>query len=159
MNKMAKTVSVAGFVIIMIAASSYLYLLTSRDSQGFSPWGNNRLLLTIGVAVMACAAAGPLFYFFLRHDRDESSKILMAHLPPLTQSPTVDLTHKVTTPGAFDLIAWQNLNPWLVEGQADDRMPMLGATGDGNGSVTVRPSTARQTHQMMYKKWSQARHD
>jgi len=159
MNQMARTVSVVGFVVIMIAASSYLYLLTSRDSQDFSQWRNNRLWLTLGVAVIACSAAGLVFYFFLRHHTDKSSKMLMAHLRPLTQSPRVDLTHKVTAPVAFDFIAWQNLNPWLVEGQADDRMPMLGAAGDGNGSLSERRSTARRTHQMMYKKWSQARHD
>ena len=159
MNQIARIVSVVGFVIIMIAASRLLYLFMSRDSQGFSLGRNYSLWLTLGVVFIASSVAGLVFYSFLRRNRDKVPEILEAHLQPLTQPPTGDLTHKVTTPEAFDFIAWQNRNPWLVEGQADDRMPMLGAAGDGSGSLSVRRSTARRTHQMMYKKWSQARHD
>ena len=156
---MSKTVSVVVFVILMIAASRGLYLLMFRDSQGFSQGGNYSLWLTIGTAVIACIAGGLVFQLFRRHDRNKSSETPMVLCGPSTQSPGVNFTHKATTPRSFDFIAWKKQNPWLVEGQADDRMPMLGSAGDGIGSLSARRSTARQTHQMMYKKWSQARHD
>ena len=31
----------------------------------------------------------------------------------------------------FDLIKWELANPWLVGGQADDRLPMNGAVPNG----------------------------
>jgi hypothetical protein len=67
--------------------------------------------------------------------------------------------YESTTAEPFDITRWEQLNPWLKEGQADDRMPMHGSAGDGNGSLSVRRSNARRTHQLMYKEWSQARHD
>ena len=63
----------------------------------------------------------------------------------------------------FDPIAWGRLNPWLVEGQADDRLPMDGTVAEleflvpGN-SAPAKRSLARRSHQLMFKKWSQARH-
>jgi hypothetical protein len=158
MSQMAKTVSVVGFVIIMIAASRRLYLLMSQDAQGLSQGGAHNLWLAIGAAVIACVAGGLMFYFFLSRDRDKSSKRIMDPVRPATPSPQVDLT-KSTTAEPSDITRWEHLNPWLIEGQADDRMPMRGLAGDGNGSLSVSRSNARRTHQRMYKEWSQARHD
>ena len=59
----------------------------------------------------------------------------------------------------FDPVAWQLANPWLAEGQADDRMPMNGAVTDSGGSASAQRAFARRSHQLMFKKWSQARHD
>gem|GEM_PF-3486837 len=73
----------------------------------------------------------------------------------LTSQPT----HEETTPQSFDVVAWEKLNPWLTEGQPDDRLPLIGSAANGHGSSSARRSTARRTHQMMFKKWSQARHD
>src|SRR4029450_12418065 len=156
MSKMAKAVSVVGFVLSMILVSRYLYLLMSGDSQRFSE-GNNGLWLTVGAVVIACIAGGLMFYFFLRHE-DASSKASVPRGLGTTSARNA-LTVKSTTPEPFDIKRWEKLNPWLIEGQADDRMPRLGAAADGNGSLPERRSTARRTHQMMYKKWSQARHD
>jgi hypothetical protein len=63
------------------------------------------------------------------------------------------------TPAEFDPIRWAQLNPWLSEGQPDDRMPMNGCVKDGGGTPSVQRSFARRTHQAMFKKWSQARRD
>jgi hypothetical protein len=63
------------------------------------------------------------------------------------------------TEAKFDLIRWALLNPWLSEGQPDDRTPMNGSVKDSGGTHTVQRSFARRTHQAMFKKWSQARHD
>ena len=59
----------------------------------------------------------------------------------------------------FDPIRWALLNPWLSEGQPDDRIPMNGSVKDIEGAPSVQRSFARRRHQAMFKKWSQARHD
>lgn len=59
----------------------------------------------------------------------------------------------------FDPIRWALLNPWLSEGQPDDRTPMDGSVKDSGGTPSVQRSFARSRHQAMFKKWSQARHD
>jgi hypothetical protein len=67
-----------------------------------------------------------------------------------TQSPTQ---------AKFDPMRWALLNPWLSEGQPDDRTPMNGSVKDSGGPPSVQRSFARRTHQAMFKKWSQARRD
>ena len=62
-------------------------------------------------------------------------------------------------PLEFDPIRWALLNPWLSEGQADDRIPMNGSVKDSGGPPSVQRSFARRSHQAMFKTWSQARHD
>jgi hypothetical protein len=59
----------------------------------------------------------------------------------------------------FDPIRWALLNPWLSEGQPDDRIPMNGSVKDSGGPPSVQRSFARRSHQAMFKKWSQARRD
>jgi hypothetical protein len=58
----------------------------------------------------------------------------------------------------FDPIRWAQLNPWLTEGQADDRTPMNGSVIDSGGPPSVQRAFARRSHQVMFKKWSQTRH-
>jgi hypothetical protein len=59
----------------------------------------------------------------------------------------------------FDPVRWAQLNPWLSEGQADDRIPMNGSVKDSGGPPSVQRSFARRSHQAKFKTWSQARHD
>ena len=59
----------------------------------------------------------------------------------------------------FDPVRWARLNPWLSEGQADDRTPMNGAVKNSGGPPSVQRAFARRSHQAMFKKWSQARRD
>ena len=59
----------------------------------------------------------------------------------------------------FDPIRWALLNPWLSEGQPDDRTPMNGSVKESGGPPSVQRSFARRSHQAMFKKWSQARRD
>jgi hypothetical protein len=59
----------------------------------------------------------------------------------------------------FDPMLWAQLNPWLSEGQADDRIPMNGSVKDISGTSSVQRAFARRSHQAMFKKWSQARHE
>ena len=59
----------------------------------------------------------------------------------------------------FDPVRWAQLNPWLSEGQADDRTPMNGSVKDSVGAPSVQRAGARKRHQVMFKKWSQGRRD
>jgi hypothetical protein len=54
---------------------------------------------------------------------------------------------------------WALANPWLAEGQADDRTPMDGSVKDTGGPPSQQRASARRKHQLMFKKWSQDRHD
>jgi hypothetical protein len=63
------------------------------------------------------------------------------------------------TQAEFDPIRWALLNPWLSEGQPDDRIPMNGSVKVSGGPPSVQRSFARRSHQAMFKKWSQARRD
>lgn len=156
MTRLSKPVLVVGFVLSVILVSRYLYLFTLRDSDSFAQAGNYGLWLT-GAAVITCITGGLMFYFFLRHD--DKSSTTHGFIGPATAPARDALTVTSTTPKPFDIKRWENLNPWLIEGQPDDRIPMLGAASNGNGSLSARRSTARRAHQMMFKKWSQARHD
>ena len=59
----------------------------------------------------------------------------------------------------FDPIRWALANPWLSEGQAADRIPMNGSVTGSGGTPSEHRAFARRSHQIMFKKWSQARHD
>ncbi|HEV8134244.1 MAG TPA: hypothetical protein VGP85_06195 [Pyrinomonadaceae bacterium] len=59
----------------------------------------------------------------------------------------------------LDAALWSLANPWLVEGQADDRPPMDGSVTNSGGTPASRRALARRCHQLNFKKWSQARHD
>jgi len=154
--------AVVGLLVMAIVVSRQLFLFTVfRDSQGFldSQGGRYHLWLSIIAAVIACIAGALMFYFFGRHNRNEWSQALKAPLQPAIVVPSLYATANLTAPAPVDAIRWAQLNPWLSEGQADDRSPMRGTDGVSSGALSVRRSTARRSHQEMYKKWSQARHD
>ena len=150
MSRAAKTVSVIGFIAVMLAASRGLYLIVIQER------GNYGLSLAVATAILACIAGGLMFRLF-RHDGESS--VTPIPVPPTSQTLPVDLSHKVTPPQPFDPIAWKRRNPWLTAGQADDRIPMSALAGEANGSLSGHPSATRLAQQVMYKKWSQARHD
>jgi hypothetical protein len=75
----------------------------------------------------------------------------------IMQKPSVETISRPET--QFDPVRWAQLNPWLSEGQADDRIPMNGSVRDSGGTPSVQRAFARKSHQSMFKKWSQARHD
>ena len=63
------------------------------------------------------------------------------------------------TQAEFDPIRWAQSNPWLSEGQADDRTPMNGSVETTSGTPSVQRAFARRSRQANFKKWSQARRD
>jgi hypothetical protein len=60
------------------------------------------------------------------------------------------------TPAPFDPARWKLANPWLSEGQADDRTPMNGSVAVSERTPSGHRAFARRRHQLMFKKWSQA---
>ena len=65
---------------------------------------------------------------------------------------TNSLTH-----APFDPTRWALTNPWLSEGQADDRTPMNGSVAVSDQTPPGHRAFARRRHQLMFKKWSQSR--
>ncbi len=98
-----------------------------------------------------------MFGFLRRHRWSKTAGPLVSAPLPILNSNTG--AGNETPPLRFDPIKWARANPWLAEGQADDRLPVNGAVVAGGGTPAEERSLARRTHQLMFKKWSQARHD
>jgi len=64
-----------------------------------------------------------------------------------------------TIQAEFDPLVWAQQNPWLSEGHPDDRRPMNSSVEKRGGTPSAKRAFARRSHQVMFKKWSQARHD
>ena len=96
-----------------------------------------------------------MFGFFRRKERSKAS------VPPMSEP--APASNRNAGPGTettrFDPLKWARANPWLVEGQPDDRLPVNRAVAAGGGTPAEERSLARRTHQLRFKKWSQARHD
>jgi hypothetical protein len=54
---------------------------------------------------------------------------------------------------------WSFINAWQVAPQRDDRTPSLVKPMHGSGSASADRSTARRSHQRMYRQWSADRHE
>lgn len=161
---MSKFVAASISLLIMaIFVGRQLFLFTVFSSpEGFvnSPGGKYHLWLAFSAGISACIAGGLMFHFFRRHERNTWSKESKVPVRTLINAISDTPSSKSVTPVPFDSIGWAQRNPWLSEGQSDDRRPMLGGVKVSTGSSSSeRRSTARRTHQIMYKAWSQARHD
>ena len=51
----------------------------------------------------------------------------------------------------LDAAPWSLANPWLVEGQANDRPPMDGSVTSRGGTAAARRAYARRCHQLNFK--------
>jgi hypothetical protein len=100
-----------------------------------------------------------MFHFFLRDEEIKWSKVAMTPTGPLLTALGANPSTNPPTSVLFDSIRWALDNPWLAEGQPDDRTPMDGSVRDIGGTPSEQRSFARRIHQVMFKKWSQARHD
>ena len=152
--------AVIGLLVMAILASRQLYLFAVlRDARGLveSQGSNSHMGLAISAGIAGCVAAGLMFYFFRRLEGLGGSHVRRAVLgTPLTINSGKQSNSSVMVP--FDAVRWQRLNPKLSEGQADDRAPVNGSVAASTGSAAEQRSFARRSHQIMYKKWSQARH-
>jgi hypothetical protein len=62
-------------------------------------------------------------------------------------------------PDPLSTLRWAFINGWKVEPQSDDRTPMFGEVAHSTASASARRSSARRKHQVMFKEWSQDRHE
>lgn len=155
MNNLAKFVmAVVGLVAMLLFASRQLFLFVAMKVPTGLDVGDGRshLWLAAIATVIAGAAGGLMFYFFARHENIKWPKVLLTPTGPRL----TPLRIKALSP--FDAGRWARANPWLVK-QPDDRTPMDGSVKDSGQTPSGQRSFARRTHQLMFKKWSQERHD
>lgn len=154
--------AVFGLLVMAVVASRQLFLFTAfRDSQGLldSQGGKYHLWLAVSAGIAACIAGGLMFRFFLGQERNTWARVSSAAVGPPLAAISNDLFTNSPARASFDATRWALANPWLAEGQADDRTPMDGSVRHSSGTPSVQRSFARRSHQSMFKKWSQARHD
>lgn len=158
-HRQTKFVAAVVSVVVMaiVAGWQFSLFVMFSDTQGHSDLqgGRYHLWLAISAAVMACVAGGLMFFVFLS-DADKGNDIRVETQLALTGDNPIT---KSQTWAPFDAVYWDRLSKWHLEGQADDRRPMLGRVGESTGSSSSRRSVARLAHQVMYKRWSQERHD
>ena len=162
MSYMSKFVAaVVGLMVMAVFAGSRLFLFTVfTDSQSLdSRGGRYHLWLAISAGITACIAGALMFHFFARLQKDKWSKEPKASIGTLLTTISGNPSNNSVTWPPFDAVRWGQLNPWLSEGQPDDRMQMNGSVAESGGSASVQRAFARRSHQIMFKKWSQARHD
>ena len=70
-----------------------------------------------------------------------------------------DAGEVTTLQGAADASHWAFITDWKVEPQYNDRPVMSGKVAPSTAPRSAQRSTARRTHQAMFKKWSQSRHE
>jgi hypothetical protein len=151
-------IALVGLVAMLLVASRQLFLFVMRDPSGLSiTGGRSHLWLAVTAGIIACVASGLMFYFFSRHENNKWSKVVMTPTGPLFIPMAIN---RAALPALvpFDYRRWALANSWLVM-QPDDRTPMDGSVRDSGQTPSGQRSFARRTHQLMFKKWSQERHD
>lgn len=160
MSNLAKFVmAVVGLVAMLLVASRQLFLfIVMKDPSGLSVAGEvPHLWLAAMAGAIACVASGLMFYFFNRHENNKWSKVVMTPTGPLFTTGTINRA-TLTVPAPFNPRRWAFANSWLVK-QPDDRTPMDGSVRNSGQTPSGQRSFARRNHQLMFKKWSQERHE
>jgi hypothetical protein len=162
MSYMSKFVAAMIALLLMAVVVSWQLFLfvVKREPSGVSTGGGkSHLWLALGAAITAGIAVSLMFRFFGRHEQTKWSKVALTPAGPrLTALGGNAFTNLLKT-FPFDAERWALANPWLSEGQHDDRIPMDGSVKDNGETSSGQRAIARQTHQLMFKKWSQERHD
>jgi hypothetical protein len=152
--------AVVGLLVMAIVFSRQLFLYTGfRDPQGLldPSGGRYHLWLSLAAAVMASIAGALMVYFFSRRSTNELSQApsaLRGEVQPVASESATS-----NAPAASHSGEWVRVNPWLPEGQSNDRIPADGSVSDSRGTPAGRRTLARESHQLKFKRWSQARSD
>ena len=161
MSYMTKFVAaLIGLLAMTIVASRQLFLFTAyRSPQDFLDLqgGRYHLWLAISAGITACITGGLMSHFFLRHEKNKWSKVPLAPIRTLLTAIRDNPSNHSVAPA--DAIHSVEPNLRLSEGQADDRTPMNGSVAENTGTSSAQRASARRSHQVTFKKWSQARHD
>ena len=162
MSNLSKFVTaLIGMVLMAVVASRELFLfVVMRHPSGLSTAAGRFDLWMGSVAgITACIAGGLMSYFFSRHEKIKWSKVEMTPTGPLLTALGGNAFINSPASVPFDAKRWPLANAWLPAAQADDRTPMDGSVTDSGQTASGQRAFARRTHQLMFKKWSQARHD
>ena len=143
-----------------ILSSRQLFLFTVFGDPVALQGDRYHLWLGVSAAVGAVIAAALMFHFFFRYERSRSSRVAITASGPLLKAFVPIPSPNPTAPLSFDSIGWALANPWLgSSGQADDRAPVNGSVAQTERPASAQRAFARRSHQLMFKKWSQGRHD
>ena len=154
MNYLSKFVAAMVALLAMaVIASRQMFL--SLSAAG----GSSHLWLALGAGITACIAGGLMFRSIRRYEKIKWSKVELTPTGPLLTSLGAIPFINPPAPVPFDAERWALANAWLSEGQANDRVPMDGSVSNSGDTPSGQRAFARQTHQLMFKKWSQERHD
>lgn len=159
MSYMSKFVTASTGLVLMTGISIWqLYLYAGLIDISGSGIRTDKTHLWLGAiaVVTSCFALGLTSYFFGRRNTKWATVEMTAAGPPASSLNMNSL--KSQKPVVFDALRWGLANQWLVSGQASDRSPMDGSVAN-SGEPSGQRSLARRSHQLMFKKWSQARHD
>lgn len=162
MSYMSKFVAALVALLAMaIIASRQLFLsVVTRDSSGLSTVaGRSHLWLALGAGLAACIAASLMFRVFGDHEKNKWSTVAVTPAGPLVGAlgGNAFINPRASVP--FYGERWALASPWLSEGQSDDRIPMDNSVTESGETSSGQRSFARRTHQLMFKKWSRARHE
>jgi hypothetical protein len=156
------------FVAALVALLSMAFVVSwelflfivMRDPSGMSTGrGRSHLWMALGAGMTACIAGILMFRFFGHHERIKWSKVEMTPTGPLLAALGANPFIHRPASVPFDAKRWALANPWLSRAEADDRAPMHGSVKDSGETSSGQRAFARRTHQLMFKKWSQERHD
>ena len=155
MSNMSKFVTALIGLLLMAFIVSWEFFLFVVGGAG----ARSHFWLALGAGISACIAGSLMFRFFSRHEKIKWSKVKMTPTGPLLTALGGNAFINPLTPVPLEAERWALANAWLTEGQADDRTPMDGSVADSGETASGQRAFARRTHQLMFKKWSQARHD
>jgi hypothetical protein len=154
MNYLTKFVAaLVALLALATIASRQLFLSLSAAERSFHLW------LALGASITACIAGGLMFRSIGRYQKIKWSKVEMTPTGPLLTALGGNAFINQGPRLPFAAERWSIGNAWLSEGQADDREPMDGSVRNSSETPSGQRAFARRTHQLMFKKWSQARHD
>jgi len=162
MSHMSKFVAalVALLAMAIIASRQVFLSVVTRDPAGLSTVaGRTHLWLALGSCLTACIAGILMARFFGLHEKNKWSKVELTGAGPILAALGGNRFLNPPAPVRFDTKRWALANPWLSEGQLDDRTPMDGSVENSGDTSSGQRAFARRTHQLMFKKWSRTRHD
>ena len=155
MSNMSKFVTALIALLLMAFIVSWEFFLFVVGRAG----ARSHLWLVLGAGILAFIAGSLMFLFFSRHEKIKWSKVEMTPTKPLFTALGGNAFINSPASVPFDAKRWPLANARFTEGQADDRTPMDGSVTDSGQTASGQRAFARRTHQLMFKKWSQARHD
>ena len=154
MNYLSKFIAALVALLAMaIIASRQIFLFLSPAGGSFHLW------LALGAGITAFIAGGLMFRSIRRYEKIKWSKVELTNAGPLLTALGGNPFINPLAPVPFNAERWALNNAWLSEGQANDRVQMDGSVKNSGETPSGQRAFARRAHQLMFKKWSQERHD